>query len=266
MEENSFMDSSIASQKCRACQSTEIHFLMNGIILNKNISYFECHHCGYIQTEEPYWLDQAYSKAINDSDTGILIRNQINAKVVLATLSTLGKIDGRVVDYAGGYGILTRILRDYGVNATWSDRYCENLLAKGFEHNGEKADLITAFEAFEHFTHPQEDLDKMLEIAPNILLSTEIIPSPAPKQDDWWYYGKEHGQHIGFFKICTLEKMANKHKKKLITNGKSHHLITEKNINVLHWKTMQIVSKINHRILTRKIKSKTWEDHLKTKN
>jgi Nif-specific regulatory protein len=46
---------------------------------------------------------------------------------------SLGSLFGTVVDCAGGYGILVRLLRDYGVNALWSDPYCENVLAKGFE-------------------------------------------------------------------------------------------------------------------------------------
>ena len=57
-------------------------------------------------------------------------------------------------------GILVRLLRDYGVEALWCDQYCENLLARGFEYNGECADLVTAFEVLEHFVNPLEELDR----------------------------------------------------------------------------------------------------------
>ena len=50
------------------------------------VDYFECPNCGYVQTETPYWLGRAYAEAINDNDTGILVRNQANARIVLATI------------------------------------------------------------------------------------------------------------------------------------------------------------------------------------
>ena len=131
-----------------------------------------------------------------------------------------------------------RLLRDYGINALWSDRYCKNILANGFEYACEKAQLVTVFEAFEHFVNPAEELDLLLAIAPNILFSTEIIAEPAPKQGDWWYYGKNHGQHIGFFRIKTLQKLAKERGKYLLSDGQSYHLISDKPLNNKFWKLL----------------------------
>lgn len=245
---------------CRVCEHV-VNDIFTGSLLNTQVAYFECQHCGYIQTETPFWLDQAYAEAINDSDTGIMARNQANARIVLATMLMLGKLDGTLVDCAGGYGILVRLLRDYGVNALWSDRYCENLVARGFEHATETADLVTSFEAFEHFVNPAEELDKMLKIAPNVLFSTEIVADPAPKQDDWWYYGKEHGQHIGFFRIRTLEKLAQERGKYLFSNGTSYHLITDSPINQMSWKMIIRFNRFVPFLLRKKLKSKMGADH-----
>jgi hypothetical protein len=248
------------TQTCRNCKSI-VDEIFTGKLIDQHVCYFECSTCGYVQTETPQWLDQAYAEAINDSDTGIMVRNQVNAKIVLATMFMLGKLDGILVDCAGGYGILVRLLRDYGVNALWSDPYCNNLLARGFEHKKEKADLVTAFEAFEHFVNPTEELNRLLAIAPNVLFSTEIIADPAPKQDDWWYYGKEHGQHIGFFRIRTLEKLALERGKFLVSNGASYHLVTDKPVNQQLWKLMIRANSIMPRLLRGKLVSKVWSDH-----
>ena len=245
---------------CRVCQ-TEAAKVFDGRLLDYSVAYYECLNCGYLQTETPHWLDQAYAAAINDSDTGIMARNQVNAKIVLATMLLLGKLDGTLVDCAGGYGILVRLLRDYGINALWSDPYCQNLLARGFEHADEPATLVTAFEAFEHFVNPAEELDRLLTIAPNILFSTEIIASPSPQQSDWWYYGKEHGQHIGFFRIRTLEKMAKERGKFLATNGTSYHLMTDKPIHLSLWKIMIKRNRLIPLLLRKRLKSKVWSDH-----
>ena len=247
-------------QLCRCCLSTTRH-IFNGVLLGHQVNYFECPVCAYIQTETPHWLDQAYAEAINVSDTGIMVRNQTNARIVIATLMHLGELDSTVVDCAGGYGILVRLLRDFGINALWADRYCQNLLARGFEHRTEPAALVTAFEAFEHFENPAEELDRLLTLAPNVLFSTELIASPAPQQADWWYYGKEHGQHIGFFRIKTLEKIAKERGKFLVTNCKSYHLITERPVNSFKWNLIIKRNKLVPVVLRSRLRSKVWSDH-----
>lgn len=251
----------VIKHDCRVCGAV-VAPLWQGHVLDLNVSYFQCDACGYVQTEKPYWLERAYTEAVNSSDTGIVARNLSNAKIVLATLLTLGKLDGKVVDFAGGYGILVRLLRDYGVDALWSDQYCQNLVARGFEHRGEPADLVTAFEAFEHFVEPAKEIDKLLAIAPNILLSTEIIADPPPAQSEWWYYGQEHGQHIGFFRIRTLKKLAQDRGKILLSNGASYHLITDQPINKKVWMVMIRASNLMPTLLRRRLVPKTWSDHL----
>lgn len=247
---------------CRLC-GRMAEKLFSGVVLEScSIDYFECKSCGYVQTEQPIWLDQAYSQAINDSDTGIMIRNQANARIVLATLSLLGKVNGRVVDYAGGYGILVRMLRDIGVEALWSDPYCENLLCRGFEYREGRADLVTAFEAFEHFVDPGAELDQMLEIAPNLLLSTEIIANPAPQPDAWWYYGKDHGQHVGFFRVRTLHELAARHGKYLLTDGKAYHLFSERPVSAVRWGFLRTLAQLSPKALSLRLSPKTASDHM----
>lgn len=248
------------ADKCRLC-GEESRFLQKGTVLDFEVGYFECPACGYVQTEAPHWLSRAYAEAISASDTGIMVRNQANARIVLATMMVLGTLNGTVVDCAGGYGILVRLLRDYGVNALWSDRYCKNLVARGFEHGNETADLVTAFEAFEHFEHPEQELTKLLAIAPNILLSTEIIPDPAPRQEDWWYYGKEHGQHVGFYRIRTLERLARASGKYLLTNGASYHLISDRPHSQALWTLLIRASRLVPILARGRLASKQWPDH-----
>lgn len=246
---------------CRVCGSPT-RFLWKGSLLDLSVRYFECDTCGYVQTEQPYWLERAYTEAINDSDTGIMQRNLSNARIVLATLLVLGKLKGKVVDCAGGYGILVRLLRDNGVDALWADRYCENLVARGFAHQGEPADLVTAFEAFEHFIDPPAELNRLLAIAGNVLISTQLMPRPTPKQDDWWYYGRDHGQHIGFLRIKTLQTLAQKHGTYLISDGHSYHLFSRDPINKMAWRLFRKASSMVSPLAKLRVGSLTWSDHL----
>jgi hypothetical protein len=245
--------------QCRCCNDSS-SFVFEGDLIGHRVAYFECASCGYVQTETPYWLEQAYDSAINDSDTGIMGRNRSNSQIVLSTLLTLGCLKDVMVDSAGGYGILVRMMRDHGVDAYWSDPYCQNLVAKGFEYRGQKAALVTAFESFEHYVQPLEELDKLLAISPNVLLSTELIAQPAPMQKDWWYYGCEHGQHIGFFRLKTLQWLARSRNKYLCSNGTSYHLLSDKPINQAVWLAMVRANRFMPIVVRRLIKSRIWPD------
>lgn len=248
--------------QCRCCTSRETLYLWKGELIGLDVSYYECQKCGYVQTEQPYWIEKAYSDAINNSDTGIMVRNSLNARLVIVTMQVLGILHGRIVDYGGGYGLLVRLLRDYGVDALWSDPFCSNLVARGFEYNGEgAADLVTAFEAFEHFENPGIELDRLLEMGRNVFFSTEIIDTPAPEQNDWWYYGKEHGQHIGFFRVRTLQRLAESRGKYFVTNGVNYHLVSEKPVNIMYWRLLMKFNKFIALIMINLLESKTWSDH-----
>ncbi|HEY6643535.1 class I SAM-dependent methyltransferase [Povalibacter sp.] len=211
---------------CRVCGG-DSSFTFRLRVLDHDVAYFDCPRCGYFQTEAPHWLKQAYASAINDVDTGIMWRNQLNVQRVLMTLSALGKLRGRMIDHAGGYGILVRLLRDAGVDARWRDKYCKNLLARGFEatDTDTATDLLTAFEVFEHIEHPLDELKVLMAQAPAVLVSTDLVPSIGPRPD-WWYLGPEHGQHIGFFRVETLAWMARALNCHYATDGHSLHLFS----------------------------------------
>jgi predicted RNA-binding Zn-ribbon protein involved in translation (DUF1610 family) len=247
---------------CRVCGHATC-YLGQKPLLSHQVSYFECPNCGYVQTETPHWLGEAYAEPVNLSDTGLLVRNWTQAQVVLATLALLGQRRGGVVDYAGGYGVLVRLLRDRGIDAYWLDAYSDNLIARGFAYRttdpGTMA-LVTAFEAFEHFVYPSDELGAMLAIAPNLLLSTELVPQPTPAR--WWYYGPEHGQHIGFFRLETLRYLARRHGKYLASDGHSFHLFTQRPMAPGLFQLVLKTKKAVSLVAGLGLKSKTWDDYL----
>lgn len=243
---------------CRLC-GNNAHWAYNAKLLNHSVSYFHCPNCGYFQTEHPYWLQQAYSEAINDSDTGILVRNLDNARRVIMTLLSLGQITGKVLDYAGGYGILVRLLRDLGVDAHWSDKHCENLLAKGFEHRGGQYALITAFEVFEHFEDPVEELKNLLAHGDHVLISTELFTAASPPSAQWWYRAPEHGQHIGFFNPDSLAWLAKQCDCFHQSVGTSVHLLSRKPIPK-HWMLAIRLARFAPLVAKLKLESKTQHD------
>lgn len=249
------------SLPCRVCGAPAAA-LFSGQVLAHRIAYFECRACGYVQTQTPTWLDEAYAEAINRSDTGILRRNARNARLVVRVLAMLGALRGRVLDCAGGYGLLVRMLRDLGVDARWRDRYADNLVARGFEQADEtRADLVTAFEAMEHFVEPAEELGRLMALADAVLVSTDLIPDPAPAPGTWWYYGPEHGQHIGFFRLRTLQHLAQRAGWHLNSDGRSFHLFTRQSLPRWRWRWARATLRLAPLTARLRLKSRVWTDH-----
>lgn len=249
---------------CRICRNSLPPPFANTHLLERDVSYFDCAFCGYVQTEEPTWLNEAYASVMNTSDTGIMARNFSNVSLVLATLAVMGHRKSQVVDYAGGYGFLVRLLRDVGIDALWADPYSENLVAREFEYQAEArtAAIVTAFEAFEHFVSPTDEMEKMLAIAPNILLTTNVIATPAPQPNEWWYYGLDHGQHIGFYRIQTLQYLADKFGLQLLSDGISTHLFSQRKYSYRAWYIFRKAARRMPKLFQLGLTSKTWADHL----
>lgn len=215
---------------CNICgQATNpIH---KGRILNKyDIQYFNCPDCGFTQTESAFWLDESYTDALSASDTGVMARNMVFSRVTKILLILLGKRQGKFLDFGGGYGIFTRLMRDQGYDYYWYDKYAKNFISKGFEGSIESGchyDIVTSFENFEHFDSPLEEIEKILKLSNLVLFSTELMPNDLPSPEQWWYYCLEHGQHISLFSHNSLEYIGKKNNYHYISNGNGLHIYSK---------------------------------------
>lgn len=217
--------------ECKIC-SRKAFYVFDTIILGKyQINYYQCVCCKFIQTEEPYWLEEAYASPINVSDTGYMARNLAISKKLTVILYSLFKTKGSFLDYAAGYGVLVRLMRDTGFNFYWEDKYTDNLFAREFEwDNSLKVDAVTAFEVFEHFLNPIEEIDRLISISDTLIFSTELYPDYMPKPEEWWYFGLDHGQHISFYSRETIEFLARKYQLNYYTDG-FIHILTKKKLS-----------------------------------
>ena len=221
--------------KCNICSHESAFFSKIQILEKYVVSYFICPSCGYLQTEEPFWLKEAYEQPINKNDTGMLTRNFNNARITNMVILALFNKKGKFLDYGGGYGIFVRLMRDKGREFYWYDTYCTNLFAKDFEHRDVRQyDLVTAFEVFEHLPDPLKEFERLFSLGENLLLTTECLPFPVPDLDKWWYYGLEHGQHISLFTRQALVLIAKKFGRHYYHSG-SFHLFTKNKVSPLFY-------------------------------
>lgn len=223
---------------CKICNHNST-LLFNTVILKKHsVNYYKCSDCGFIQTETPFWLSEAYNSAITSIDIGLTNRNEITKQIVKSLCYKLFKGEGKYVDYGGGYGMLVRMLRDAGLQFYRQDIYCDNLFAKHFditdlvnEETNSMFSMLTAFEVFEHLENPIDEMKKMLEYSHSIFFSTLIVPPNIQSEKDWWYFTPETGQHIALYSIDSLKKIAEMFNLNFYTNGTNYHLFTKKKIN-----------------------------------
>jgi len=213
---------------CKICGEQTQKIFQAQILYKYNVSYYQCIHCRFGQTEDPYWLEDAYKSSMNISDTGVMHRCYTMSKVVTSLLFFYFGSKGKYLDYAGGYGAFTRRMRDIGFDFYWHDPYTPNVIARGFEGSlDQKYDAVTTFESFEHFENPQTEIDKILALTDTIILTTDTFPYEAPPHKDWWYYGSEHGQHLSFYTKKTFEYIAAQ-KGLFYINTKNVHVLTRK--------------------------------------
>src|SRR4051812_33910108 len=97
---------------CRFCGGIA-EFAFHQMLIGKyQVAFFLCGDCGSLESEYPHWLVEAYSDSVLSIDPGAAQRvldclGLTNAVMQLFHCRT-------TLDYGGGAGLLSRLLRDVG--------------------------------------------------------------------------------------------------------------------------------------------------------
>jgi len=256
---------------CAICHDDMAPIFSMVLLRRHTVQFYSCQSCGLLRSEAPYWLDEAYSEAIASTDTGLVARNIENSKFLSIFLELWFQVRGLYIDVAGGYGLLTRLMRDKGFDFLSIDRYCKPLFApKDIRAGPVVAQCLLAFEVIEHLADPVGFLAEHFErySCRTILFSTQTFQG-LPPNPEWWYYSPETGQHITFYQTRTLEHLARRLGCEYVQIRRNIHLITDRPLRrtLLRCIGSKLLSNllevyVGHR---RAGKSFTWTDHLAAK-
>lgn len=223
----------MSQPSCPVCGSELSHFDTATVMSSYEAVYHRCGACGLVATLETPWLEEAYKNAIHDADVGLLRRARRSRLLTSAVLRFEGLRHGSFLDWAAGYGVFTQEMREHGFDFWQHDDYAEAVMARDYADDGrQRYDLVTAFEVVEHLADPVRELEAVASRTDRVLLSTCLLPEPAPKVADWWYYLPEVGQHITFHTTTSLRLVAEALGFQLTSNGVNWHLLHREPIDL----------------------------------
>jgi hypothetical protein len=190
---------------CSLCGAEAEWCTRQRLLGRHDVDYFQCRRCELLQTESPYWLDEAYAQAMSQLDTGAVLRNQDSSRIAtLLALVLHVSPAAPCLDYGGGHGVFARMMRDVGLDFHWYDKHAENLFARGFEGDfRQHYTLVTAFEVLEHLADVRAELEQLFAPRHDFVFVATLLH--AGHQAGWWYYMLESGQHVSFFSRRTME-------------------------------------------------------------
>jgi len=202
---------------CRLCEGDLVEQFNLTMLGKYDVAFSKCLQCHSLQTQTPYWLDEAYAgNNLSNLDTGAAQRNIHNLAACYSICRLLNI--NKVIDMGGGDGLLCRMLRDYKINCFVKDKYATPTYAQGFtEQNFSTPDMVIGFELLEHFAIPKTDLEELFGFhAKVMLLSTALYNG---QKGDWWYLVPESGQHVFFYSKQALGMIAKKYGYSLVMSG-----------------------------------------------
>lgn len=191
----------------RACQDTRGVLSPAGVAIH----YFRCGRCGFCNAPQMCaWSLDEFEERIYNADYARFDPDYVERRPrgSVEQLTRMLDRDGpsvRHLDYGGGQGVLSRMLRERGWNSRSYDPFVDRetkVASLG------TFDLVTAFEVFEHVPevgHLMDDIQHLLAPEGVVIFTTLVSDgylSPTPPLT-WWYAAPRNG-HISLFSRDSL--------------------------------------------------------------
>lgn len=213
--------------RCPICGSAALELFEMVLRGSVAATLHRCSGCEFTFFPDPDWLQGSFGSQLNRLDVGAVARCESMANLILGLLPVAKKpiSDHKILDWGGGDGLLTRMLRDRGINCYWEDPYCEERYAwPAIAKPDDTFDLVLAVEVFLHIPDPLPVLKTLLDRA-DVVIFTAVLP-PQDLNQDWWYLMPRTGQHVSFFPQVCSERLARLTNTHYCSDGKFLHVFS----------------------------------------
>jgi SAM-dependent methyltransferase len=212
-----------STSACKVCQGEAP---LNGVTdFNKNceerngpvlpltgvpVFYHRCTQCGLVFTRAfDHWDKSDYLRHIYNHDYVLVDPDYIDSRPANFAALVADFIKAarglKCLDYGGGNGRLTALLRERGIDGTSWDPMGED----GDTPPAGPFDFISAFEVLEHTPEPAATVGQALDMLAQggvMLFSTLTIDALPPRSMDFWYIAPRNG-HITVYTRKSLQTL-----------------------------------------------------------
>jgi 2-polyprenyl-6-hydroxyphenyl methylase/3-demethylubiquinone-9 3-methyltransferase len=191
----------------RSCEEARGRYLpLSGIA----ISYWRCPACGFLFTDSfDDWTAADFKQYIYNDDYIAVDPDYREARPTdraqwIARTFDKDKSRLRVLDYGGGNGLLSDMLRRGGFLA--AETY-DPFTPEFSRLPGGRFDIVSCFETLEHLPDPAAGIAALASLVAEpgiVIFSTLVQPADLPTQRmNWWYIGPRNG-HVSMFTGFSL--------------------------------------------------------------
>jgi hypothetical protein len=212
---------------CPICQSPTFRLFTVMIQFENSRDLYRCPKCGFSFYPSQDWINGSFSDELNSLDVGSVERVLLVCDFLSEFIYSEKLTEAKFLDYGGGYGLQTRIMRDRGFNFNNFDPHTQPLFSKYF--TGEpcgRYDLISLIEVSLHFENPVVEFTKIMELG-DYLVFTSVVPG-KDFGPEWWYITGESGQHIAFYPLSSLMEIAHQLGVMFSSDGRFFHVFHKK--------------------------------------
>lgn len=195
----------------------------------QNEPLFRCSNCSFYFFTEPDELAQSFSEELNELDLGSVARCHFVADFMTAVFPRR-RSGYTALDWGGGDGLLTRLLRERGINCLWYDPFVKpRFVGAAIYEPSSRVDVTVVSEVFLHLTDPVSVLRLLLSQS-EVVIMTAVVP-PKKLTAQWWYLMPETGQHVSFYPPPALEALATQTGSRLYTDGRFFHVFSRRKLS-----------------------------------
>jgi len=212
--------------ECKICDETTITIED----VKKKLFYYRCSSCGFVYLDDNHQVNSIEEKSKYDQHNNSLENEgyvQMFEDFIDLSIAPYLKNIKKVLDFGSGpEPVFSKLLERRGLEVEIYDLYYSP--QKVYE--GNRYDLITSTEVFEHLSKPLETLNLLVEhLNTNgyIVLMTKFPPQEDKVFLDWWY--RRDPTHISFFTPKSFEVMAEKVGLKVLKTINENIVVFQKN-------------------------------------